>query len=70
MAVCDPQDDGTVDKVPGSDFVVGRVAYRNSTSDYLIDGRKQKANEVVARLKQQGIDLNHNRFLILQVTFP
>lgn len=51
----------------GSEFVVGRVAHRNSTSDYLIDGRKQPAKVVIERLKQEGIDLNHNRFLILQV---
>jgi structural maintenance of chromosome 4 len=55
--------------VAGSEFVVGRVAHRNNTSDYLIDGRKQPAKVVVERLKQEGIDLNHNRFLILQVEF-
>lgn len=61
------QDDDTSEKVAGSEFVVGRVAHGNNTSDYLIDGRKQTAKVVVERLKQEGIDLNHNRFLILQV---
>lgn len=61
------QDDETVEKVPGSEFVVGRIAHRNNTSDYLIDGRKHPAKVVVERLKREGIDLNHNRFLILQV---
>ena len=61
------QDDDTSEKVADSEFVVGRVAHRNNTSDYLIDGRKQTAKVVVERLKQEGIDLNHNRFLILQV---
>jgi hypothetical protein len=61
------QDDDTSEKVAGSEFVVGRVAHRTNTSDYLIDGRKQTAKVVVERLKQEGIDLNHNRFLILQV---
>ena len=64
------QDDDTSEKVAGSEFVVGRVAHRNNTSDYLIDSRKQTAKVVVERLKQEGIDLNHNRFLILQVGSP
>lgn len=64
------QDDDTVEKVPGSEFVVGRVAHRSNTSDYMIDGSKKPAKVVVERLKREGIDLNHNRFLILQVWRP
>lgn len=64
-----PQDDETSEKIPGTDLVVGRVAYRNNASDYYINDRKQPAKVVVERLKQEGIDLNHNRFLILQVGF-
>ncbi len=56
--------------VPGSELEIGRVAYRNNTSDYYINGRKHQAKVVVERLKQEGIDLNHNRFLILQVLDP
>lgn len=59
-------DDETSEKIPGTDLVVGRVAYRNNASDYYINDRKQPAKVVVERLKQEGIDLNHNRFLILQ----
>lgn len=53
--------------VPDSELVVGRVAHRNNQSDYYLDGRKKQQKEVVARLLQEGIDLDNNRFLILQV---
>jgi structural maintenance of chromosome 4 len=33
---------------------------------YLIDGVKVSQEEVVGLLKDKGIDLTHNRFLILQ----
>ncbi|GJJ13220.1 hypothetical protein Clacol_007471 [Clathrus columnatus] len=52
--------------VPNSDLVVSRVAYSNSTSKYKINGRSTNREEVTTLLKGKGIDLDHNRFLILQ----
>lgn len=60
------QENGGFDVVPGSELVVGRVAHRNNQSDYYIDARKRQQKDVVARLLQEGIDLDNNRFLILQ----
>lgn len=53
--------------VPDSQLVVSRVAYSNSTSKYKINGRSTNREEVTSLLKGKGIDLDHNRFLILQV---
>lgn len=52
--------------VPGSDLVVSRKAFRNNSSDYYINGRRSKFTEVRSLLYDQGIDLDHKRFLILQ----
>lgn len=53
--------------VPNSDLVISRVAFSNSTSKYKINGRSTNREEVTTLLKGKGIDLDHNRFLILQV---
>ena len=53
--------------VPGSQFVVSRTAHRSNKSDYYIGGRKSSFAEVTELLKGKGIDLDNNRFLILQV---
>ncbi|CAK9223237.1 unnamed protein product [Sphagnum troendelagicum] len=52
--------------VPGSDFVLKRVAFRDNTSKYFIDNRASSFTEVTKILKTKGVDLEHNRFLILQ----
>lgn len=54
--------------VPGSGFSVARTAHRNNTSNYYIDQRRSNFGEVTEMLKGKGIDLDNNRFLILQVT--
>ena len=59
-------DDFTV--VPGSELVISRRAYRDNKSDYFIDSKKSTHKEVTALLRQRGIDLDNNRFLILQVS--
>ena len=56
------------DVVPGSHFVVSRTAYRDNSSSYHVNGKKVSFKEVTALLRQSGIDLDHNRFLILQVS--
>lgn len=53
--------------VPESQFVVSRTARKDNSSDYHINGRKVPFKEVARLLKDCGIDLDHNRFLILQV---
>jgi len=55
--------------VPGSEFVVSRTARKDNSSDYHVNGRKVPFKEVARLLKDCGIDLDHNRFLILQVSY-
>ncbi|KNH09500.1 structural maintenance of chromosome 4 [Perkinsela sp. CCAP 1560/4] len=44
-----------------------RVVYRhNSSTQYFIDEKKFSHTSVVSFLKDKGVDLEHNRFLILQ----
>lgn len=52
--------------VPNSELVVTRTAFRNNTSRYTINDRSSSFTEVTTLLKGKGIDLDHNRFLILQ----
>ncbi|KAH9041388.1 RecF/RecN/SMC N terminal domain-containing protein [Lactarius pseudohatsudake] len=52
--------------VPNSTLAVTRTAYKNNTSKYTINGRASNYKEVQTLLKGRGIDLDHNRFLILQ----
>jgi structural maintenance of chromosome 4 len=56
--------------VPKSNLVVSRTAYRNNSSKYMINKSSSTFTEVTTLLKERGIDLDHKRFLILQVTFP
>lgn len=58
--------DGGFDAVPGSKLIVSRTAWRNGRNAYAVNGTVQTAAEVTALLKGHGIDLDHNRFLILQ----
>ncbi|KAK3212684.1 hypothetical protein Dsin_017390 [Dipteronia sinensis] len=59
-------DDGTYEAVPGSDFVISRVAFRDNSSKYYINDRSSNFTEVTTKLKGKGVDLDNNRFLILQ----
>jgi len=52
--------------VPNSDFSISREAYKNNTSKYFIDANASNFTEVTTLLKRHGVDLNNNRFLILQ----
>lgn len=55
------------EKVPHSRLVVSRQAYRNNTSKYFINDKTSSYTEVTTLLRERGIDLDHKRFLILQV---
>ncbi|KAM9318432.1 structural maintenance of chromosomes protein 4 isoform 2-T2 [Pholidichthys leucotaenia] len=52
--------------IPNSKFCVSRTASKDNSSAYYIDGKKATFKEVGALLRSHGIDLDHNRFLILQ----
>ncbi|CAM0954809.1 unnamed protein product [Alopecurus aequalis] len=59
-------DDGNYKVVEGSDFSITRVAFRDNTSKYYINNRGSNFTEVTKVLKGKGVDLDNNRFLILQ----
>ena len=61
------QGDDDFTEVPGSGMVVSRTAHRDNKSDYFVDGHKSNFTAVTLLLKGKGIDLDNNRFLILQV---
>ena len=52
--------------VPGSEFIVSRTADLKSQSKYSVDGKGSTYTEVGLLLRKHGIDLDNNRFLILQ----
>lgn len=52
--------------VPNSQVIISRVAYQNNSSKYFINNKASNASEVTTLLKKRGIDLDNNRFLILQ----
>ncbi|NWR35777.1 SMC4 protein, partial [Tachuris rubrigastra] len=52
--------------IPDSKFYVSRTAYRDNSSVYHINGKKKTYKDVGILLRSHGIDLDHNRFLILQ----
>ncbi|XP_070213062.1 structural maintenance of chromosomes protein 4-like [Littorina saxatilis] len=58
------EDEFTV--VPDSQLVVSRTAFKDNTSSYSINSKRATYKEVAALLRGSGIDLDHNRFLILQ----
>lgn len=60
----DADDDFTV--VEGSQFSVARRAFRNNTSKYYVNDKEVKMAAVIQLLKSKGVDLDNNRFLILQ----
>lgn len=59
-------DENNFDVVPDSAFVVGRTAHRDNSSYYTFNGRRCTYKEAARTLRSYGIDLDHNRFLILQ----
>lgn len=51
----------------GSEFSITRTASMDNKSEYYVNSDKASFKEVIELLKGKGIDLNNNRFLILQV---
>jgi len=60
------KEDEAYDVVPNSEFVVTRTATDQSVSKYFINQKSSSFTEVTTLLKEKGIDLENNRFLILQ----
>ena len=52
--------------VPGSQLSISRVAYKNNTSKYYLNDKASSFAEVTGVLRKRGVDLDNNRFLILQ----
>eukprot|EP00796_Vickermania_ingenoplastis_P010071 gene10071-7041_t len=53
-------------EMSGSHFSIRREVFRTGASQYYVDDRRSTQKEVEKRLISEGIDLEHNRFLILQ----
>ncbi|KAJ6245863.1 structural maintenance of chromosomes protein [Anaeramoeba flamelloides] len=60
------EDDDTYRVVPNSEFSVKRSIKRKGASQYYINNKKSTTKGVTLLLKSKGIDLDYNRFLILQ----
>ena len=52
--------------IPDSEVVLSRVARRDNTSVYQWNGVTKPMSEIAKYLQRKGVDLQHNRFLILQ----
>ncbi|KAF1316465.1 Structural maintenance of chromosomes protein, partial [Globisporangium splendens] len=52
--------------VPNSEFVVTRSATKSNVSKYFVNDRPSNFTQVTELLSGKGIDLDNNRFLILQ----
>jgi len=52
--------------IPNSEIVVTRYAKRDNSSQYKLDGKNVSFKQVASYLQSKGIDLDNNRFLILQ----
>lgn len=62
----DPADPHQREEVAGSQLSITREVARSGASQYSIDHRRATQKEVVTLLLEKGVDLDHNRFLILQ----
>lgn len=56
-------------EVPIESICISRTAYRNNSNKYHINGHVSNYIEVTTLLRDFGVDLDHKRFLILQVNF-
>lgn len=52
--------------VPNSECIVERIARTDSSSQYKLNGKNTSFKGIAAYLDSKGIDLDNNRFLILQ----
>ncbi|XP_048508932.1 structural maintenance of chromosomes protein 4 [Athalia rosae] len=54
------------DVVPNSEIIISRTAFKDNSSFYQLNGKKVHFKEVSKVLRDCGVDLDYNRFLILQ----
>ncbi|RHW69248.1 structural maintenance of chromosome 4 [Trypanosoma brucei equiperdum] len=54
------------EEIPNSVLSIKREVYKTGASQYFIQGTRTTQREVVETLIKEGVDLEHNRFLILQ----
>jgi structural maintenance of chromosome 4 len=67
VEIRDKDEDGEdYEIIEGSELEVSRAAFSDNTNKYFINGKGSNYKEVTDLLKKAGIDLDHNRFLILQ----
>eukprot|EP01083_Nonionella_stella_P085243 236257_1 len=59
-------DDNDFTVVENSQIIISRIATKSNKSSYLINNKASSMTKVKELLLQKGIDLNNNRFLILQ----
>lgn len=52
--------------IPNTEFSIKRDLHSNGDNNYYMNKSKVKRNDVTSFLLKEGVDLNHNRFLILQ----
>ena len=58
----------SVISLPNNDIMLLlRTANKDNSSFYSLNGKRAQYKEVAKLLRDKGIDLDHNRFLILQV---
>ncbi|KAL0486276.1 structural maintenance of chromosome protein [Acrasis kona] len=62
----DHEDRNGYDVVPNSELIITRTVNKQSVSKYFINDNASTFTEVTELLKEKGIDLDNNRFLILQ----
>uniref|UniRef100_A0A2P2HWI0 Structural maintenance of chromosomes protein n=1 Tax=Hirondellea gigas TaxID=1518452 RepID=A0A2P2HWI0_9CRUS len=58
--------DDEFEVVPNTKFVVSRTVFKDNSSFYQLNGKRCPFKVVAKVLRTEGIDLDHNRFLILQ----
>ena len=66
MIIDDENDLDKYEIIPGSSFTVTRTAFKDNSSKYTLDGKNMTFTQVGKILRDYGIDLDNNRFLILQ----
>ncbi|XP_029674835.1 structural maintenance of chromosomes protein 4-like [Formica exsecta] len=64
--VIDKELEGDYEVIPNSEFVISRTAFKDNSSYYELDKKKMQFKEIAKVLRSHGVDLDHNRFLILQ----
>ena len=59
-------DESKYDPISGTQFVISRIGFRDNKSKYYRNSDEWNLVDIVRMLREKGIDLEHNRFLILQ----